>query len=1239
MKSWLFFITFIFLSQVLYSQNNYELIRNPRDVTFEKYYMKDGLSYNYVRKVIQDDYGYIWISTYTGLCQFDGYRFKTYFSRTNDSTEIAGNSIRDIHEDKEGNIWVGTKSGLSLFNREKDSFTTFTPNSDKQLSNYIYKIFEDSNNRLWLFSIGKVFNFDKKTSKFINFKNDSISGRYFLEDSKGNIWIGTWNNGLKKFNYETAKFISFNLDPNESTSISNNRVTLISEDKSGYIWVGSSTWSEKNQSAINHCLNIIIDCEKSVFKQISPSINNKNMMDLGQFQSFHEDTNGDIWVGCEKGIAKYLTETERFETYLIPCENIAEFRHKSKGVFDCVKFIEDKKGNLWLQSVSKGIARFEKATKQMSHYTNDLSSPNSLSFNRIEDVFVDNNGSVWITTYGGGLNYVDANKKQFKYITYDPFNTHGLSEKFVHSFLITKSGSLLIGTMGGGLNKYTWGEKGKRDSVIVFMHNPDNPNSISGDYIYSIYEDKNNNIWIATEGMGLNKYYDKTGSFERYMASLESGISSNYVYDIFEDSVANLWITSSGGIDILDRKNGKFEQIFNFESDYSMIYEDRKGTLWLGGDEYFGKIEKSKNDSIKKYYIDTLYNIRLYDSATGKFKLKENQIWTIYEDLNNRFWVGSKYGLLLFNREKEIFNLITYDGVFQNENIRGILEDEHANLWIGTDIGISKIKFSGNEDSVKLETIHNYDITDGIHGSTVIKAWYKATNGEMYFGGPHGFVVFHPDSIKDNPFIPPVYITDIKINDKTIKSPDFSILKFALEETHQIKLSHKQNFLAFEYVALNYSNSQKNQYKYIMEGLDKNWTDAGTRRYAEYRDIKPGKYTFRVIGCNNDGLWNEEGHSMSIIIHPPWWKTTLAYIFYVIILFLIIYYYIKYRERSLRHEKEILEKKVQKRTKEIQEKNVVLKEQQEEILTANEELVQQKEEIQVINENLTQQNEEIVSQRDEIEAQRNLAIEQKDQIEVQSKSMTDSIKYAQRIQSAMLPPEAYIHELLHENFILYKPRDVVSGDFYWIKQINQYIILAAADCTGHGVPGAFMSMLGVSFLNEIVQQREITQANHVLNELRRKIKHSLRQHGKKDESKDGMDLALCAINTKTNIMQYAGAFNPLYLIKYKKGKSELTEIKADRMPVGIYPGREQSFTNHEVKLEIGDTFYIFSDGYPDQTGKNGKKFMTKSFKELLLEIQNQSMAEQKDILERRLAEWMGNEPQIDDILVMGVRIE
>jgi len=325
-------------------------------------------------------------------------------------------------------------------------------------------------------------------------------------------------------------------------------------------------------------------------------------------------------------------------------------------------------------------------------------------------------------------------------------------------------------------------------------------------------------------------------------------------------------------------------------------------------------------------------------------------------------------------------------------------------------------------------------------------------------------------------------------------------------------------------------------------------------------------------------------------------------------------------------------KRSRKLTVALEERRKLLVNQSSELKEKNDKILRTNEELTVLNEAISKQNEKILEANEELTVLNEAINKQKNEI-------LDSITYAKKIQSAMLPPEEYFHEILNDVFILFRPRDIVSGDFYWIKQVNQYVVLAAADCTGHGVPGAFMSMLGMSYLNEIVHSREITQANQVLNELRKQIRNSLRQHGQPEESKDGIDMALCVIDEKKNTLQYSGANNPLYLIRNNNGAPELTEFKADRMPLGYYQGSFKSFTNKDIQLEYGDVFYLFSDGFVDQKGgKDNKKLMSKKFKDLLMKIHQEPMREQKNILDKSLMDWMGDTSQIDDILVIGVRV-
>ncbi len=331
--------------------------------------------------------------------------------------------------------------------------------------------------------------------------------------------------------------------------------------------------------------------------------------------------------------------------------------------------------------------------------------------------------------------------------------------------------------------------------------------------------------------------------------------------------------------------------------------------------------------------------------------------------------------------------------------------------------------------------------------------------------------------------------------------------------------------------------------------------------------------------------------------------------------------------------------------------NILLEQKNNEITQQNAEILQQKEEIEA-------QRDEIEQQRDQIEIQRDIATQQRDEIGHQKQEITDSILYARRIQTAVLPPQEFINKILpHHFFILNQPRDIVSGDYYWMAQKGSKTIFAVADCTGHGVPGAFMSMLGVAFLNEIVNKAGAQiMASEILNQLRDHVMKALHQTGKEGESKDGMDIALGVLDLDSRLLEYAGANNPLYLVRPRKNIAQYTkpeleayinieteqfvlyEVKADKMPIGIFEDH-RPFRNHSLYLGTDDTIYLFSDGYADQFGgPNDKKFKYKPFKETLVDIQPQNMTEQREVLYRVIEDWKGDRPQVDDIMVMGIRI-
>ena len=459
-----------------------------------------------------------------------------------------------------------------------------------------------------------------------------------------------------------------------------------------------------------------------------------------------------------------------------------------------------------------------------------------------------------------------------------------------------------------------------------------------------------------------------------------------------------------------------------------------------------------------------------------------------------------------------------------------------------------------------------------------------ATNSYLNLFNDIQDIYFDPDGniwvIHENSFIDKIVVRDM-----TAFSQIFSLqvnnisnekgFRYALGD---LDISYRDRSLDFDISAPSFLKTSSTEYQYIVDGLTHEWSEWSDNSVTSFPVIPPGSYTMHVRARNILGQMTNE-KSIDFSIKSPFWSSWWFILLMVFCLIGLVYLIIRLRVQKLERDKRILEQKVRERTAEIER--------------------------------------------------------QKNEIAAQQKEIMDSIHYAQRIQRAVLPKYEKINEMLPENFILYLPRDIVSGDFYWMKSIGDMVIFAAADCTGHGVPGAFMSMLGVSFLNEIVSREEKLTAGTILQRLRDLVKTTLSQTGKEGEAKDGMDIALIIFDRKKRKCQFSGAYNPLYLIR----NSELTEVKADRMPIGIYQVKEKEFTNNEVQLQKGDCLYVFSDGFADQIGGDkGKKFLSKTMKDLLIQIHGEPMNRQKEILQKTLADWMGGFSQVDDVLVAGLRI-
>ena len=488
--------------------------------------------------------------------------------------------------------------------------------------------------------------------------------------------------------------------------------------------------------------------------------------------------------------------------------------------------------------------------------------------------------------------------------------------------------------------------------------------------------------------------------------------------------------------------------------------------------------------------------------------------------------------------------------------------------------------------------------------------FYTDKEDQLWFSKSNQLFHFEPDLVRDNDENLQVLIRNVEITGDSIvfQGTNYSLdpedkLQLQIEQSEGFEpdLSYKFRDVEFQWSSPYYRSERQIRYAYMLDGFSAKWSDWDRSRSAKFTNLKHGRYELKVKAQN---VFGDESiaASYTFTILRPWYATVLAIALYVILTASLAVFVMLYT-RGLKRKAELLER--QNREIELQKKEL---------------------------ENL---NEEITAQRDEIEAQRDSISDQKELIDRQKNAITDSIHYARRIQDAVLPAKEVMRFLLPKHFVFYRPRDIVSGDFFWVDKKDETIWIAVADCTGHGVPGAFMSMLGISLLNEISSKYSGRPTNEIMDELRDQVIASLGQTGDRYEAKDGMEMGLVAINIQTREVQFSGAMHNLCIFH----KGELVILKGDRMPVGIHSEGSTMFSSRSMKLDRGDTLYLFSDGYADQFGgEQRKKFGTMRLKKLLTDLQNNIMHDQKEAIKREFEQWKGEEEQIDDVLLVGIKL-
>ncbi|MBN1416654.1 MAG: SpoIIE family protein phosphatase [Bacteroidales bacterium] len=1056
-------------------------------------------------------------------------------------------------------------------------------------SNVISDIIQDKRGYMWFATQVGVSRYDGY--HFINYGIQDglpfIEIECIMEDSQGRIWVGTLGGGIAV--YENGKWSYKDKDQ----GLADNLIRRVFEDHDNAIWCYSDngisrikdntirTFTTEDGLSHNTIVCHWLDNANNIFAGTS------NGLDLLRKNKDGTYTIGNILPGI---YIICLLQDKQGILWIGTWEN-GIYRYDSNGLVNFTTrdglpgnsvtcLFEDHEGNLWIGLEKAGIARLENARFVSI-------AGHSLNKTTILEMTEDKNHAIWAKSQMEGVYIVSQDR--VRNIT----TQNNLPDNNVYKIMTDSDGNVWMGT-GGGISKM-----GKKPFEIY-----DTDFGLPGKAVLCTHVDREGNVWggtytgpfrISPDGK-LRKFDEKDGLPANYLT----------IFKITSDHEGHLWfgtyygVTGYSGLRFHTFRNPKWERTRENVNSINDIVVDRQNKLILA--EYYGICEFYKG----RYFFPGIYitladkDIRAIDiddednlwvctsegvqvigrnslTITSSEGLSNNSCNDVYLDSSGISWIATDDGLnKITMRPDGSFSLSTFtvsDGLLSN-SIMFVERDHRGSIWIGHEKGLSRLDAGSDR-------FYSYS---GVDGFTPLETYLKAVSVDEYnnvwIGTVGGLVKYNPEMDKPETFPPRLYITGVKFyNDSTNIFNYASYTDSVTGLPGNLILPYNKNNFIFEYVGLHYSNTAKNRYQYKLEGYDDSWSEvlAGTITHP-YQKLPHGDYTFLVKASNCDGIWSEPA-SYSFSIKPPIWKTGWFYALEVLFGIGLIYAFVRIRVRKLQHDKKVLAQKVKERTLEIER--------------------------------------------------------QRDHIAEINREITDSIMYAQRIQAAVLPDEETIKSHLKDYFILFKPRDIVSGDFYWISTKGKKIIVVAADCTGHGVPGAFMSMLGVSLLNEIVTTLDTFTAANILNQLRENIKQTLSQTGKKDEAKDGMDMALCIIDTETLEGQFAGAYNPLLLVT----NNEMIVYKGDKMPIGIHFSKEYHFTNNLFQLHAGDIIYMFSDGYADQFGgPDHKKFKTNNFREMLLEIHSKSMDEQKKILDDTIEEWRGDDDQVDDIMVMGVRI-
>jgi ligand-binding sensor domain-containing protein len=802
----------------------------------------------------------MWIATADGLNNYNGHSFKVFRHIQSDSTSLSDNFIQALYEDSSGVLWIGTRDGgLNRFDRKRGVFTALTA-----------------------------------TPSALGYRLTSNVVTALVGTHDGTLWVGT-DRGLNRLRispFGVLGITHFQHDPHKPHSLGNNSVRALCVDDAGTLWVGTDTGLER------------FDAQSEHFVHYTLSLDHDHRQHTVYALTHGRDNTGAmrLWVGTDVGLFRYDLSAPASSNHALrqQCTHIHQMhpsQHKPQRYATAIRsLLLDNAGTLWVGTTGSGLLRYDAETQSLEPYSIHHLRSLNLSGTAIYSLAQDRTGLLWVGTYSNGITTFLPRANAFTTYTHDPTNpasTTHLNRYVVSAVCERRNGELWIGTLDGGINRFN-----RTTGTFSLLHHNDAESSndpapssrtlkrsLPSDGIRCIFEDHTNTVWVATQS-GLARYLPRKEAAQahnvvevfRHNEFDSTSLSHNNVFTVFEDRQRRLWVgTLGGGLNLFDRERKcfrRFQHNANQPNSLSSnliraICQDSTGALWVG----------TRGGGLNRLNPTTGTAERFFHDERHPRSLSHNAIYTLHVDKRGALWIGTQGGgLNRFNPATQDFTVFrsragsftTSPMTLPNDVIYGIVEDTQGNLWISTNKGVSRITIHQIRASAQADSLsfRNYDVRDGLQSNEFnAGAFHAGHSGRLYFGGICGLNEWFPDSLRDNTTKPPVVITGFQLfGNDVVSNKDLS-------ETDTLMISYKDNYCTFEFAALNFLLPEKNRYRYKLVGFDDTWIEAGARHEASYTNLPHGTYTFLVQGCNNDGIWNERGASVVLVITPPFWQT------------------------------------------------------------------------------------------------------------------------------------------------------------------------------------------------------------------------------------------------------------------------------------------------------------------------------------------------------------------------------